>query len=82
MSMERKDYKPDELKRLRESREQTQEQVAQALSVDRQTIYRAENGYCSDKLLRKLANYYDVDLLELLNSTKPVQANLQEFATV
>jgi transcriptional regulator with XRE-family HTH domain len=80
--MERKDYKPDELKRLRESREQTQEQVAQALNVDRQTIYRAENGNCSYKLLRKLANYYDVDLLALLNSTKPVQANLQEFATV
>lgn len=80
--MNRNDYKPDELKRLREKLEQTQEQVAQFLNVDRQTIYRAENGTCSYKLLRRLAEHFDVDVLTLLNSTKPSKRNSHEFAIV
>lgn len=81
--MEQTDYKFDELKRLREAKGFTQEQVAQELSVDRQTVYRAEAGSCSYKLLRSLATFYGVDILSLLHSSMPAKKQTRPFlATV
>lgn len=69
-------YNPDMLKQLRteksraDNTEITQQIVADALNVQRQTIYRAENGIdVSYELLCDLASYYGVEVISLLYPT-------------
>lgn len=60
-------YDPNKLKALREQKEMSQQDVASALSVHRQTVYRAEAGIdVSYELLCALANFYDADVIALL----------------
>lgn len=73
-------YDPEKLKQLRSQKskgvtsEITQQMVADALGVQRQTIYRAENGIdVSYELLCELAAYYDVEVVSLLYPTPKSQ---------
>lgn len=82
--MNSNDYNNRELERLREEKRLTQQAVAEAVSVDRNTIYRAEAGTsCSYKLLRRLADFYEVDIVSLVISTQPASKKPASFfATV
>ncbi len=74
-------YDPEKLKRLRvekslrDGKDITQQIVADALEVQRQTIYRAENGLdISYEMLCSLGRYYGVDVLTLLRPQLSLQA--------
>lgn len=74
-------YDPEKLKKLRAEKsirdgvDLTQERVANALKVQRQTIYRAENGLdISYERLCQLANYYGVPVITLLRPIPNAQA--------
>lgn len=74
-------YDPEKLKRLRAEKsfrdgvDLTQQMVADALKVQRQTIYRAENGLdISYERLCQLANYYGVSVITLLRPIPNAQA--------
>jgi transcriptional regulator with XRE-family HTH domain len=65
--MNRSHYDHERLRDLRLRRHLTQEQVARALDVQRQTIYRAEKGYrISFNVLLQLAKFYGVNHLTLM----------------
>ena len=65
-------YDPDKLVQARELRGETQQQIADALNVDRQTIYRAEQGKSiSYELLAKLCGYYSIPMVNIL---KPIDS--------
>jgi len=67
-NMNSQHYNADKLKQLREGKGLTQNQAAEALSVDRQTIYRAEAGLsASYELLCSLADLYEVEVISLLH---------------
>jgi transcriptional regulator with XRE-family HTH domain len=60
-------YDCDKLKELREARQLTQLEVAEHLSLNRQTVYRAEAGIsASYELLCDLCALYGADVLTLL----------------
>ena len=68
-------YFNDELKRLREEKRWTQQEVADAVKRDRQTIYCAEAGRrISYELLYDLATLFKVDVTGLLKRN-PVPQN-------
>lgn len=74
-------YDPEKLKKLRAEKslrdgsEITQQIVADALGVQRQTIYRAENGLdISYERICDLADYYGVEVTSLLHSKPKAQA--------
>jgi DNA-binding XRE family transcriptional regulator len=74
-------YDPEKLKRLRAEKslrdgvEITQQMVADALNVQRQTIYRAENGLdISYERLCQLAGYYGVSVITLLHPMPNMRA--------
>jgi transcriptional regulator with XRE-family HTH domain len=70
--MNGQDYYAEKLKSLRESKTLTQEEVAEKLNVNRQTILRAESGtIASYDLLCRMADLYEVDILDLLRSRLP-----------
>ena len=74
--MNSRHYDPDKLKCLREQRGETQENVAKALHVHRQTIYRAENGLdVPYELLCDLAKHYEIEVIRLLHPT-PLEAGM------
>lgn len=74
--MNSKHYDPEKLKSLREQRGETQETVAKALRVHRQTIYRAEKGLdVPYELLCDLAKYYGIEVVKLLHPT-PLEAGM------
>lgn len=77
--MDKRHFDPDRLKRLRQSRGETQEQVAIALNVNRQTIYRAEAGNgIPYELLCDLAAHYGVPVVSFLHPVPiPVKAETQ-----
>lgn len=61
------DYNSERLKKLREKQGLTQQEVADALEVNRQTVYRAEAGrLASYKLLCAFAVFYQVQVSSLL----------------
>lgn len=66
--MNSQDYDHQQLKRLRELKGMTQQQVADYLKVDRQTIYRAEAGYSvSFSLIKNMCELYGIDIRPLLH---------------
>jgi DNA-binding XRE family transcriptional regulator len=72
--MNSKHYDPGKLKSLREQKGETQETVARALDVHRQTIYRAEKGLdVPYELLCDLAHHYQVPVISLLHPV-PIEA--------
>jgi transcriptional regulator with XRE-family HTH domain len=65
--MNARHYDHDKLKKLRESRNLTQKQVAVAVNVDRQTVYRAEAGdQAGYDLLCDLCELYGVSILAVI----------------
>lgn len=62
----RRDYDPDLLKRLRESRQLTQGQLAAAVGVHRLSINYSENRGMGLRTLRALAGYYGCSMDALL----------------
>lgn len=65
--MNSRHYDPEKLKKLREDKDLTQEQVAVTLNVHRQTIFRAEAGQnASYELLCALCDLYDQEVVSLL----------------
>lgn len=72
--MDSKHYNPNALKELRRVRGETQDQVARALNVTRQTIYRAEAGQnIPYETLCDIATYYGIEVVRLLYP-KPLSA--------
>lgn len=74
-------YDPEKLKKLRveksarDGKDITQQIVADALEVQRQSIYRAENGLdISYEMLCSLADFYEADVISLLRSRPYAQA--------
>lgn len=68
VDMDKNNYKNYLLVVWREEAGQTQQDVADAINVDRQTVYRAENGKsASFKLLRNLCLHYNKSLADLLD---------------
>lgn len=57
------------IKRIREEKALSQSDLAEILSVDRSTIAKWETGASAPRVetLRKLANYFDCSIDELLN---------------
>lgn len=71
------------LKELRKEKDITQEQLAETLSVSRRTVSRWETGSNLPDLdlLMEMADYYQVDLRELLNGerkSEPMNKELKE----
>lgn len=66
--MNARHYNHEKLKKVRESQGLTQKQVADALDVDVQTIYRAENGKAAGyDLLCDLCDLYSVSILSVIH---------------
>lgn len=73
-NMDSRHYNPKALKELRLVRGETQEQVAKALNVTRQTIYRLEAGQdVGYGTLCNIAGHYGIDVVRLLYP-KPLRA--------
>ena len=71
------------LKELRKEKNLTQEQIAEKFCVSQRSVSRWENGYTMPDIsvLIELADYYDVDLRELLNGERKannMDADLKE----
>lgn len=71
------------LKELRKEKNLTQEQIAERFGVSQRSVSRWENGYTMPdiSILIELADYYDVDLREILNGerkTNNMDADLKE----
>ena len=65
--MNARHFNHEKLKALRLKKGETQEQVAKALGVHRQTVYRAESGQdIPYELLCDLATHYEVEVVTLL----------------
>lgn len=61
-------YLPERVRQLREARGLTKLQLAQKTSVTLMTVYRVENGQaCSLNLLQRIADTFEVPLIDLLN---------------
>ena len=60
------------LKELRKEKNLTQEQIAEKFCVSQRSVSRWENGYTMPdiSILIELADYYDVDLREILNGER------------
>ena len=60
------------LKELRKEKNLTQEQIAEKFGVSQRSVSRWENGYTMPDIsvLIELADYYDVDLREILNGER------------
>ena len=60
------------LKELRKEKDLTQEQIAEKFGVSQRSVSRWENGYTMPDIsvLIELADYYDVDLREMLNGER------------
>ena len=60
------------LKKLRKEKNLTQEQIAEKFGVSQRSVSRWENGYTMPDIsvLIELADYYDVDLREILNGER------------
>lgn len=68
---------PERLKMLRENRGLSQEQLADALGVDRTTIVKYETGASKPtRMLQKLADFYHISTDELLGRDIPAAANV------
>lgn len=66
-AMNARHYDHSKLKELRKSRDLTQDQVAEALNVDRQTIYRAEGGLTAGyDLLCDMCDLYGVSIISVI----------------
>lgn len=67
--MDSKHYNAKQLVKLRQDLRLSQQQVANAVSVDRQTIYRVEAGRSTSyELLAQLCAYYKIPMHEILYS--------------
>ena len=71
------------LKELRKEKNLTQEQIAEKFGVSQRSVSRWENGYTMPdiSILIELADYYDVDLREILNGERKannMDADLKE----
>ncbi len=71
------------LKDLRKEKNLTQEQIAEKFGVSQRSVSRWENGYTMPdiSILIELADYYDVDLREILNGERKannMDADLKE----
>ena len=71
------------LKELRKSKEKTQEEIAEMFGVSSRSVSRWENGNTMPDIsvLIELADYYNVDLREILNGERKVNnmnADLKE----
>lgn len=65
--MDSRHYNPTKLVAARELRNKTQQQIAQALNVDRQTVWRIESGKnISYELLAQACNLYGLAVTEVL----------------
>lgn len=56
------------VRRIRRAHEETQEELATAVGVSRQTIIDIEKGYTkrpSDELILKIANHYHTPVVEI-----------------
>jgi transcriptional regulator with XRE-family HTH domain len=63
-------YDPSRLVQARELRGESQQQIADALKVDRMTIYRAEQGKSiSYELLAKMCAYYSMPVTSIIYPT-------------
>jgi len=61
--MDARHYYHNKLAEARTLRGKTQQEIANEMQVDRQTIYRAEKGETvSYELLAKLCNYYSIPM--------------------
>lgn len=74
-------------KKLKEAREAsgfTQEQVAQAVMVSRQTISNWENGKSLPDIISiiKLSDLYEISMDELLKSDRKMQTKIEKDATI
>lgn len=65
------DYNADELRRLRDEQDVTQEVVADNIGVSRMMIFLAETRSASFRVLKALSAYYGVPLGSLLYENAP-----------
>ena len=72
----------ENIKNLRKNKGYTQEELANKLSVVRQTISKWEKGYSvpDAEMLKKLAEILDTDVSQLLGSTIEQDANVNVIA--
>ena len=72
----------ENIKNLRKNKGYTQEELANKLSVVRQTISKWEKGYSvpDAEMLKKLAEILDTDVSQLLGSTIEQDANVNVMA--
>lgn len=73
--MDSKQYDPAPLIRSRKYLQKTQQQIADAVNVDRQTIYRAEAGKdVSFNLLVKLCTLYELPVTAVVRANPEIAA--------
>ncbi|MCM3544498.1 helix-turn-helix domain-containing protein [Priestia megaterium] len=68
----------EQLQRLREEKNLSREELAQAMNVSRQAVYKWENnkGYPDIKNLIKLSDLYNVTLDELIKGDRSFQKKI------
>lgn len=76
-SMDAKHYYCQKLVDARMLRGKTQQEIAEALNVDRQTIYRAERGQAvSYELLAELCGHYEIPMTNIIVPTPDLKPDL------
>jgi transcriptional regulator with XRE-family HTH domain len=72
--MDSRHYRATKLIEARQLRGKTQQQIATALNVDRQTIYRAESGKATSyELLARLGAYYQLPMTTIVVDFPPIE---------